>query len=358
MGLWNQQTETERSDIASALWSEQHIAHRVLPDRTQLLDWVFLLLPEPEPGLAEQRFRLKWLTNNVRQENKSSPDDILWQVGNALLSLGVHKYPLNLSDDERYFLIRVVDQWSDIPIPSHSFGPMEIQIRQPTRMAIFGLTSILLEIKIPESVGEKLYEKVKALNKAGLPAFRLVVGLVKVIPSRFEELVMLMKMGLVSDNTMQAESAAAGLYLWLRTASKTIPRFLPPPDDLIREIGLIIATRRKAALQQALDVAKWVFEKGSDSQKEIIRPLALQGLGYLFEELRYDREQEQDKNIDLPLLRWRSARLAQSMATIGLEHDPAVACWLKLIEEDPLPEVRHVKDPILVSQRKVTKPGE
>ena len=358
VGLWNQQTETERSDIASALWSEQHIAHRVLPDRTQLLDWVFLLLPEPEPGLAEQRFRLKWLTNNVRQENKSSPDDILWQVGNALLSLGVHKYPLNLSDDERYFLIRVVDQWSDIPIPSHSFGPMEIQIRQPTRMAIFGLTSILLEIKIPESVGEKLYEKVKALNKAGLPAFRLVVGLVKVIPSRFEELVMLMKMGLVSDNTMQAESAAAGLYLWLRTASKTIPRFLPPPDDLIREIGLIIATRRKAALQQALDVAKWVFEKGSDSQKEIIRPLALQGLGYLFEELRYDREQEQDKNIDLPLLRWRSARLAQSMATIGLEHDPAVACWLKLIEEDPLPEVRHVKDPILVSQRKVTKPGE
>ena len=358
VALWKQLTESERSDIASALWSEQHITHSVLPDQTRILDWVFLLLPEPEPGLAEQRFRRKWLTNNAPRENAPSPDDILWQVGNALLSLGVHRYPLNLSDDERCFLIRVVDQWSDIPIPSQSFGPMEIQIRQPTRMAIFGLASVLLEINIPESVGEKLYEKVKALNNSGLPAFRLLVGLVKVIPSRFEELVMLLRMGLVSDNTMQAESAAEGLYLWLRTASKTIPRFLPPPDDLIREIGLIIATRRKAALQQALGVAKWVFEEGSDSQKKIIRPLALQGLGYLVEELRYDREHEQDDKLDLPLLRSRSARLAQSMATIGLEHDPAVASWLKLIEEDPLPEVRHVKDPILVSQHEVTIPGE
>ncbi len=278
--------------------------------------------------------------------------------GSALSNLKNRGYLLDLSDDERCFLIGVVDQWSDAPIPSDPFGPMRNQIRQPTQNAVLGLTSILLEVKIPESVGEKLYIKVKALNELEIPAFRLIVGLVKTLPIRFDELVMLMKMGLVSDNTMQAESAAEGLYLWLRTASKTIPQFLPPPDDLIREIGLIIATRRKAALQQALGVAKWVFEKGSDSQKEIIRPLALQGLGYLVEELRYDREHEQDDNIDLPLLRWRSARLAQSMVTIGLEHDPAVASWLKLIEEDPLPEVRHVKDPIRVRQREASLPGE
>ncbi len=296
VALWDQLTETERSDIALALWSGRHIAHSVLPDQTRILDWVFLLLPEPEPGLAEQRFRRKWLTNNEPQENKSSPDDILWQVGNALLSLRVHRYPLNLSDDERCFLIRVVDQWSDITIPSNSFGPMEIQIRQPTRMAIFGLASVLLEINIPESVGEKLYEKVKALNNSGLPAFRLIAGLVKTLPIRFDELVLLMRMGLVSDNTTQGKDAVVGLHFWLRTTTETAPRLRLPPDDLIREIGIMIATRRKAALQQALDVAKWMFEKGSDSQKEIIRPLALQGLGYLVEELRYDREHEQDDN--------------------------------------------------------------
>ena len=357
VGLWDQLTEIERSDIASALWSEQHIAHSVLPDQTRIPDWVFFLLPEPELGLAEQCFRRKWLTNNASQENAPSPDDILWQVGSALSNLKNYGYSLVLTDDERAYLTEIVDQWSDSPIPSNPLPLMERQLRQPTQNAVLGLTSILLEVKIPESVGEKLYEKVKVLNNSGLSAFRLIVGLVKVIPSRFEELVMLMKMGLVSDNTMQAGGAVAGLYLWLRTASKTIPRFLPPPDDLIREIGLIIATRRKVALQQALGLAKWVFEKGSDSQNEIIRPLALQGLGYLVEELRYERVHEQD-NIDLPLLRWRSARLAQSMATIGLEHDPAVASWLKLIEEDPLPEVRHVKDPILVRQREVTLPGE
>ena len=103
----------------------------------------------------------------------------------------------------------------------------------------------------------------------------------------------------------------------------------------------MIATRRKKALGQALEIAKWVFDEGNDAQKEAIRDLALQGLGYLVEELRYDREYDQDD--DVPFLRWACAHLALAMAECGLGDDPAVARWSENIENDPLPEVRYAR---------------
>ena len=72
-------TEAESSKIAQALWNEKYTKPNDLPGETQLFDWVFLLLPEPETGLAEQRFRRKWLTlSNESQENAPKLEDILW----------------------------------------------------------------------------------------------------------------------------------------------------------------------------------------------------------------------------------------------------------------------------------------
>ena len=78
VAFWERLTETESSRVAQALWSENHTGPNDLPGGTLLRDWVFLLLPEPEPGLAVQRFRRKWLaTNSSPQENAPSLDDIL-----------------------------------------------------------------------------------------------------------------------------------------------------------------------------------------------------------------------------------------------------------------------------------------
>ena len=107
----------------------------------------------------------------------------------------------------------------------------------------------------------------------------------------------------------------------------------------------MIAARRKRPLTQALQIAKWVFDEGNDEQKEDLRQLALDGLGYLLEELRYDREHDQDDKIDIPLLRWRSAQLALSMAKQGYRDDSTIYRWLEVSGEDPLPEVRYVEDP-------------
>ena len=146
---------------------------------------------------------------------------------------------------------------------------------------------------------------------------------------------------MVSDNVDLAKNSAAGLYHWVTASAEADSQIQLPPDYLIREIGVVIATRKKAILAQALQIAKWVFDEGNDAQKEAIRDLALQGLGYLVEELRYDREHDQDD--DIPFLRWRCAHLALAMAKCGLGDDPAVARWSENIENDPLPEVRYAR---------------
>ena len=67
-------TEAEAMQVAQALWSEEHTGPYDLPGGTLLFDWVFFLLPEPELGLAEQRFRQKWLdTDSLARENAPSP---------------------------------------------------------------------------------------------------------------------------------------------------------------------------------------------------------------------------------------------------------------------------------------------
>ena len=342
MVVWGRLTEAESSQVAQALWSEKYTGSNDLPSETSLFDWTFLLLPEPELGLAEQHFRCKWLTaSSTPQEDEPSLDDTLWQIGKTISYLKDHQRSLELSEDERSYLIEVVEQWSDIPVPRHVLAFVESQLREPTFRALIGLRMVISEIQIPVPVGEKLYEKVRVLNESGIPGFGLIAGLVKALPNRFDDLASTMRMGLVSENVDLAEGAAVGLYHWLTTSAEAGSQVQLPPNDLVREIGIMIATRRKKALGQALAIAKWVFDEGNDAQKEAIRDLALQGLGYLVEELRYDREHDLD--IDVPLLRWRCTHLALAMAECGLGDDPAVGRWAENIKNDPLPEVRYAK---------------
>ena len=343
MVFWDRLTGAESSQIAQALWDEKYTSPNDLPGETLLYDWGFLLLPEPKSGLAEQRFRFKWLpAGSAPQEDAPSHDETLWQIGQTISYLKDYQRSLALSENERSYLIGVIEQWSDTPVPSHVFDFIESQLREPTFRALIGLRMVISEIQIPVLIGEKLYGKVQVLNESGIPGFGLIAGLVKALPNRFDELASMMRMGLVSDKVEIAEDAAVGLDHWLTASVEVASQIQPPPNDLVREIGIMIATRRKTALGQALGIAKWVFEEGNNAQKEAIRDLALQGLGYLVEELRYDREHDLD---DVPFLRWACAHLALAMAECGFEDDPAVTRWLMSAKEDPLPEIRHVKKP-------------
>ena len=359
-------TEPELSAVAQALWSERHTAPDSFPTGTHLPDWVFLWLPEPDPGTAEQLFRRKWLSGDLNRfesitqsdsntftvswgvspANPDKLEDVLWNVGTAISALRNYGSPLQLSESEGAFLAGLVEYWVDIDFPSHPIRYFQSGARQPTVWALRGLRSILTEVIIPQPVGERLFEKLRKLTDTGTPCFELIHGLVRTIPDRFDELVIWLWIGLASDDNARAESAIVGLHSWLEAQLNAEMQLQAPPEHLVHEIGLMIATRRSAALPQALPLATWVFSKGTPEHRQILNDLAVHGLRFLAEELAYDREYNLDGNVDLPLLRWLCVELAQAMASSGMTDEPAVDLWLKLGEEDPLPEARYAVTPL------------
>ena len=358
----------ESSAFGKALWSEKHTIPTSLPEGTPLLDWAFLIHPQPNPGMAEQRFRLKWLSGDTsriqdsvqrdgntisvslgsRPQDPDRIEDILWNVGSAMSGLRNHGLPLRLTDDERKYIADVVDLWveSDVIPKSLSFFPAAAA--EPTRWAIRGLASILAEGVVPKSVGERIYEKVKRLDESRTPGFELIHGLIKTIPDQSEELLTWLRMGLASDDDDLTRSAMLGLHSWLAASAKEEEASpSPPPNDMLSEVGFMIASRRSAALPHALQLAKWVFDHGTPDYQESVGDLAMHGLWYLAEELRYDRDRSPEDDIDIPLLRWLCAELAQSMAQRGFGDEPGVSVWLRLGKGDPLPEVRYAVEPVL-----------
>ena len=354
-------TQNESSEVAQALWSDRYTSPGNLPAGTLLYDWAFLFLPEPESGMAEQRFRLKWLSGDPNRFQDSVPSNgnmtsvdwgtrpvdpnaieyVLWNVGVAISGLRHHGQPFQLTDDDDKYVSDLVDHWVQFNIPSHPDPSFQDAARDPIRWALRGLASILEEVGIPSPVGERLYAKLRRLTDSGTPGFELIHGLVKTIPDRFDELVTWLRMGLVSDDDALAASSMSGLRSWLTASVGTETSLHSPPEDLLREVGLKIASRRSVALPQALQLAAWVFNEGTPEQQLTISDLVTQGLNYLAEELRYDRNRGLEENVDLPLLRLLCVRLAQSMLQSGLREEPTVELWLKIGEEDPFPEVRY-----------------
>ncbi|MGD9504584.1 MAG: SIR2 family protein [Syntrophobacteraceae bacterium] len=340
-GRWDCFTEDERNLIAEALWQD----HNHLPDGAILFDWVFLLLPEPEPGLAEKRFREKWL-GPKELTKKEEFCEFFWKLGNAFDSLRGLQQPLTLSEEECSNISASIEKWADLPLPQNQLFFSEWGIRE----AVVGLQSILREINLPPPIAEKLYRRALELNQTETPGFQLFGGLTKSLPDRLDELSMSMRKGLSSEKAVLAEEAVLGLKRWLTHSTEKSSASPPPPLDLLREAGVMIATRRRGVLFRALELARRVFLSGASEQRDAIASLAIEGMRYLIEELRYDRDHDEKSEKDIPLLRWSCAHLALAMSVSGYENDPTVADWVDIARNDPLPEVRYAERPTVVVQ--------
>ena len=340
LAFWGLLTDPETKLLAQALWHPGYAGPDTLPSGTSLYDWTFLMLPEPKPGLAEQRFRKKWLGSR-EPTNEKGLNSLFKELGNALGGLKNFNRQLSLTGEERARLAATVEKWTKFPVTTDD----HLWTRSGTREAVVGLQFILPEIELSSSVSEALFDKAVALNQTNTPGFRLFNGLAKLFPDRIDEIAMSMRMGLASDNVELAEDAVLGFHVWLRTASEEASSIPAPPEDLLREIGVMIATRRRGVLHRALRVAQWIFSSGSTDQRNNIDQLTLHGLRYLIEELRYDRDHDEEGELEIPLLRWGCAHLALAMLTSGYEADSTVMLWAEVAQKDPLPEVRYAESP-------------
>ena len=169
LALLDRLTEAEKDAVLASMWSKEFTRSDDLPSGTLLHDWVFFILPEPELGMAENRFRGKWLSSGSKFGDETSDvNNVLWKIGSTISGLRRHGRNLNLGKDEREHITTVVDQWAKSLLPGHLFVPMPMQgqIKLPIRRAIGGLREILLEVDLPEDVAAALCERIEKLKNA------------------------------------------------------------------------------------------------------------------------------------------------------------------------------------------------
>ena len=370
--------DDELRGIAETLWVEQHMAADGLPGDTELHDWAFIFFPEHEVGIAETRFRAKWLQSNncdsaETSSQASGPESVdeipcgsdpttrnldqrLWQVGAALDQSRREGRGFELSTGECELLVDLLGQWSETPVPdlpdkmSHHFH------FEATRRTLTRLPAVIDAVDLPQSVGEKLFAKMRKLNDRNVPSYSLAGSLTASIPERLNDIATSLSTGLLSDCRKMAENAAEGFALWLQAASVDSSNIQPPPDTLFRDIGMAVASRRSSSLIGALEAATWIFLVGSKNQKDIVLPLVLIGLEYLAQEAQYERDGEND--LDISLVRHRCAQLVRAMANSGYNELLAVATWLEAAADDPLAEVRHAVVETIDPRSEITEPED
>ena len=355
-------SEIEKQPIAQALWSDTTLGTDGLPSGTGLHDFAFLNLPEPTTGLAQKRFFQKWLpspdritTANFEDVPTSltltgdyglvnDPDDLencLWQLSSAFMNLRHAEIEPELTDEQKTTLSNLVETWGAATPPPHSAFPDPLAsqvIRQRAESVARRIPTLISEIEPSASFAENLYRKVEMLHQRKIPAFELIADLVKLNPARRSELAILLRDGLTSDDRTMASSAAFGLRRWLESTSQLPTNTELPPDHIIKEIGFAIASRRTTATVASLMAAEFIFKHGNQEHKEAIRGSVEDGLGYLLEELSYDRQHD-DPN-EIPELRLACVRVAINMLTGQTDPHPFVIAWIDAARHDPLPEVR------------------
>ena len=348
---WNILYDSESNRIAQVLWDKTYTEPDSLPSNTLLLDWFFLLLPEPEIGLAEERFRKKWFSTNKLEDEKKL-NKFLWDLGTSFANLRKEQKPLTLTECEHLNLINLVEEWANFT--TSTAEPFLEEDPYYRYYGLLGLAFMLPELSLLSDTPKKIYNKIKSLNQTNIPGYLLFPPLTKFLPDHYEDIVNEMRKGLASDNATISEQAVKSLYNWLIINSEGQLSVPQPTNDLLREIGVIIATRRKSALNHALQVAYWIFSNSSKEQCDLIGNLALDGLHYMTEELSYERDHNYESFDDnVPLLRWRCAYLALAMSNAGYDAEPTIKHWSAMIHEDPLPEVRHAEPPTFASENEI-----
>ena len=346
-------TDAEESEIANALWKDSDPIHENSSRPRIASDWVYLILPELEEGQADKSFRSRWLSTREETEDggQTFTSETLAQVGAAISGMKARGKSFPLTHREELHVAVKVEQLVDM-----FFGD-SVSIGGSLMSGIHHLGTLASEITLPKETAENLLERVQLMLGPGSDergfftryfndlqleiGYALIPGLMKSIPDQFESLSLWLRIGLASGDDRRVGNAMSAIRTWLSAAGNKGMQSVP--EDIVREIGYIIASRRRTALVDALWCAEALFEEGAKVHQDTIRDSVLRGLEYLTEELRYDRDHNIDE--DVPLLRLLCVQLARALAKHRSDKQAVVAKWLEIGEKDPFPEVRAMARP-------------
>ena len=343
--------DDEALEIANILWGGSDPVTNNAGGAGSPFDWVFMLLPEISPGQAERSFRRKWLTPRTVSEDDLSghAQRMLSQLGPAIASLESRERLLPLTEEEAEHVSGQILRFVN------SFFGNSVTLGSGTNIRY--MATVIGAMTIPGPIADDLFKVAETVlgteniqrhnpmqplvdpiyNVRLAISFSLIPGLVRAFPDRIDTMVMWLSSGLASGEEIRVNNAMVATRTWALAPEEQALQ--AAPDSLIREVGAIIASRRKDALAGALLCATLIFDRGFQAHRDAIATFALHGLSYLAEEVEYARYLEDE---DVPTVRLLCVQLASYMARSGFADDPTVVKWMEMGRNDPFPEVRNV----------------
>jgi hypothetical protein len=347
---WGILSEEEQTSLAQALWNYPLKDGSGLPQDIGLRNSALLKLPEPEPGRAAIAFRQSYMAIAGTHFKLPLSSNYLIDIWNALGALDDKQPALVLTSEEARLIVQKILVWSKYPVGAQTTTPFPEMYAEELRELCTNLCMVLgwqillarTSFELTEESIEEIVAMIEALHRHDLPTDLIYPALVRVRKDLLPELTARLRHGVASLDPVKARTAAIAVFWWMRRMVRG--ELDPPPADLPRELALVISVRRESNLLVALEVAEWIFDHLRElGEQDFARP-ASEGLGYLLEEARYGFHDPAalgpQRPRDVQLLRIRCGRLARSMANAGHHAEPAIASWLRAIEEDPMAEVR------------------
>lgn len=327
-------TKDEADIINRLLWGESSNDFSLLPKDTNLYDFAYVLSPLGMSEKANELFLKKYF---IESENFDFLTKSIEEISQAV------KY-IKISTIDRDTLLKNISNWLNIipeeKISSNKSHGVFYDISNTIIKFFSCLAEIVVYIDIPQQTAEILFNKMNYLLSHNIYTYHVVGILSKSIPNKIDEIHTFLRKGIISDIPENNEHAMFGLFIWLKQSLKyKVSQLNTPSDDLVREIGLSIATRKQTNLIQALLSSIIIFKYGEKATQDIISSLVLEGLEYLILEECYSVAHNRPEFV--PIIRLNCIRLAHLMSINGYKNELIILKWLNEANNDPLPEVRN-----------------
>ena len=170
-------------------------------------------------------------------------------------------------------------------------------------------------------------------------------------PARYDSVATRLRIGLNSTDTNEVVDCIEGLIRWFLYAQKDL---LPmPPDHLVQELVIMVATRRQPGLELAMQKLSLILERAPHQLTEDMVRSACIGLEYLKKETELPTDLDKEVNSGsrpmIPIDRRPDCRkdaaglayaLYKHLSEKNREIPQILVEWRNLSRSDPLPEVR------------------
>jgi len=345
--------------LAEAYWSK--LTPEGLPHVVGWLPSACLYLPEPKPNLSEERFRAYACAPRPRPgADANLLHDWIHATRVADESPASNRRYVDWTRDEiRCMVAQMNDWWHALDIVAEEErqgGPAGVWLQALGQTSYREYISEILDVlrlvvipRIPDDAEaiKAVTDLVDSLAKHGLPVAAVLPAMQIIQPGR--DVAPEMRRALASYEGEFYTSALRGFVHWMQICrpgpkSSSAIRLPPPPVDLLRELGMIVATRRQPGLPKALDAVAWVLGNCPETaaDRHFLESLVV-ALEYLWAETKYRLFGSDSDRIpynDVPRCREQAVRIAALLRSTRAAERETVHKWLEAALSDPLPEVR------------------